>query len=204
MTKAVLFDMDGVLIDSFEAWFSVFNSALRYFGFKEISKEEFTKNCWAIDSKIVVPNYFPSKSITTIIDYYFQHFFDFTNKIKVLPDSKTILKELKNMGIKTAIVTNTYRKQTVNMLKRISLFDLVNTVVCADDVKAGKPEPDMLLKACENLKVKKEDVVFVGDTKLDMLAGKKAGIFSIGLNVGGGNNKIKSLKEVLVIFENIK
>ena len=195
--KAVLFDMDGVLIDSFEAWFHVFNSALKHFTNKTVTKQEFTKNCWAIDSSIIVPKYFPGIDIEEITDYYQENFLDFDKHIKILPNVTETLKKLKNNNIKTAVVTNTYHEQAEETLKKIKLHKYFNKIICADDVELGKPEPDMIFKALKDLNVEKENAIFIGDTETDMLTGKNAEIFTLGLNVDGGNKRIKDLKELL-------
>ncbi|MDP7180438.1 MAG: HAD family hydrolase [Candidatus Woesearchaeota archaeon] len=195
--KAVLFDMDGVLIDSFEAWFHVFNGALANFNFKTVTKKEFIKNCWAIDSSIIIPKYFPEIDINEVADYYQENFLEFDKHIKILPNVEQTLKKLKEKKIKTAVVTNTYHEQAEETLKKIKLHKYFNTFACADDVEVGKPEPDIIFKALKDLNIEKENAIFIGDTKTDISAGKNAEIFTIGLNVNGGNKKIKDLKELM-------
>jgi len=54
-----------------------------------------------------------------------------------------------------------------------------------DDVKRRKPAPDMILKACKILKVKPKNTILVGDTKNDMIAGKRAGCITVGYKMMG-------------------
>ena len=82
MIKAILFDMDGVLIDSHDAWFDRFNAALEHFGFKKITVEEFNKYIWAINFTETAAKYFPGKTVEEIREYYFSTFEKFTAKIK--------------------------------------------------------------------------------------------------------------------------
>ena len=64
--KAILFDMDGVLIDSHGAWLDRFNAALENFGFKKIHAEEFDRHIWAINFAETVNKYFPGKTIDEV------------------------------------------------------------------------------------------------------------------------------------------
>ena len=147
MIKGLIFDMDGVLFESLEAWFKLFNKTLNNFGFKKITKKEFLRNCWSVDSSIIVPMYFPGRSIESVTGYYQKHFLDYARYVKLIPDVKETLKRLKKRNIKLAIATNTYKKQTVKILKKLGLYNHFDVVVGADEVKRGKPAPDMILKA---------------------------------------------------------
>lgn len=200
MKKAALFDMDGVLIDSFEAWFFLFNKTLEHFGSKKLTKEEFNKGCWGVSSNIIGPKYFPNIPTKDIIEYYFKHFSEFRDKTKVLPGVENVLKELKKKGIKTAVITNTPHKQTEAIIKAVGLFRYFDIIVSFDDVKNGKPEPDMLFKACEELDVSADEAIFVGDTMPDIEAGKKAKIFTLGFKISAGNKRIDDIKELISII----
>ena len=70
--KAVLFDLDGVILDSFEVWFNVFNHARRNFNLKEISRQEFKDNAWGGSVKADVKNYFKGKDAKELENLYRQ------------------------------------------------------------------------------------------------------------------------------------
>lgn len=198
MIKGIIFDMDGVLFESLNAWFKLFNKTRENFGFKSITKKEFLKNCWSVDSSIIVPKYFPEKSINAVTGYYKEHFFDFIGDIKLMPDVKEALAGLRNKGLKLAIATNTYRKQAEGILKKLGLYNYFDAVVAADEVKKGKPAPDMILEALKRLKLKMDDVYFIGDTAIDIETCKNADCKIIGFKIKG-DKKINDLRELLEI-----
>ena len=89
--KAVLFDLDGVILDSFEAWLNVFNHARKHFKLKEISKEEFRKNVWGGSVQADVKNYFKSKEVKEIEKLYKKLISKYTHKTKLMPDAIKVL-----------------------------------------------------------------------------------------------------------------
>jgi len=92
-----------------------------------------------------------------------------------------LLSWLKEHGVKTAVCTNNCKKAVEIVLEKTGLGSFFNDVFTRNDVDRLKPFPDILLKACEKLKVNPEDTVHIGDSPIDINAAKNAGIMSIGL-----------------------
>ena len=198
MIKAIIFDMDGVLFESHDAWVKVFNNARKHFGFKPISVEEFDENCWSVDSSIVVPKYFPGKTIKEVTSYYDKIFLDFINDVKLTPNVKETLKKLKEKNLKLAIATNTYHKQTERISKKLGLYNYFDAIVGADDVRIGKPQPDIIIKIAKDLGIDMDDLVFIGDTEIDMKTCKNAVCKTIGFKING-DKRIDEFKELLEV-----
>ena len=70
----------------------------------------------------------------------------------------------------------------------------------SDDVKMSKPNPEIVVKACKRFKIEPKDVVLVGDTESDVIAGKKAGCKVVGINVIA-DYTIKNLSELIYLIE---
>jgi HAD superfamily hydrolase (TIGR01549 family) len=198
MLKAVLFDMDGVLIDSNKAWYTIFNKTLEYFENKTISRKEFDEVVWAKNFNETVKKYF-SVDMEQVRDFYGSLYEVFMNNLTVFPDTKETLKELKEKNLKLALVTNTHRDHAVKLLKDIGIFDLFDYIIGADQVKNGKPEPDIILKTLKDMKLKKEEVVYVGDTIWDKIASEKADVKFIGVRIEG-DERIEKLYELLKVI----
>lgn len=94
-----------------------------------------------------------------------------------------------------ALITNTPKRILIPTLKHYKLRKYFNAIVTIDDVKKGKPAPDMAMKACKLLKVNPENTMLIGDSKNDMIAGKRAGCITIGYKTKG-DYKINGLDEV--------
>ncbi|MBW2980635.1 imidazole glycerol phosphate synthase subunit HisH [Candidatus Woesearchaeota archaeon] len=194
--EAVLFDMDGVLVDSYEAWFRLFNFTLKYYGKKEVTKSEFDRRAWAQDIGVVANRFIPEESVSDVAGFYFSNFPRFKDYVKTLPNTKETLTILKRMGIKLGVVTNTFRALARKMLESAGLDGLFDIVVGGDDVKKGKPEPDIVFFGCESLGVKPYETILVGDTNFDLKAGKKAGCRTVGFRVDN-DIRIDDIKKML-------
>lgn len=193
--KAILFDLDGVLIDSLDAWWHALNDALRHFNMKEMTKEEFVSKYWGYDlyTNIKRAN-LPFEIGISCSRFYLRHL----DKVKLHPSAPKILNGFKK--IKKGLVTNTPRDCTEEVLRRFDLSGYFDVIITGDDVSKGKPDPEIIFKACNHLNVNPREVVLVGDTESDVKAGRMAGCYVIGVNVNG-DMTIKDISELLNILE---
>ena len=198
MIKAILFDMDGVLVDSHDAWFYIFNKALNKFEGREVTVEEFDSKIWSIAFDQTAKKYF-KVPIQDIRDYYTELYNDYKKRLKLMNNVKETLSELKSKDIKLVVVSNTQKSVIERLLADIGLLEFFNLCIGGDSVEKGKPEPDILYKALELLKLNKDEALFVGDTKYDKMAAEKAGIKFIGFKIDG-DKKINNLKELVEII----
>lgn len=197
--EAIIFDLDGVIIDSLDAWFNVFNKTRQHYNFPKISKKEFIDKVWGGSIERDVKTYFKGKTIEDISKHYFSKMGKFEANTKLNPNVKETLKKLKEKKIKLAVVTNTFTKAASEILEYHKIKDLFDVVLGGDDVENGKPAPDSLLKACKKLNIKPEEAVLVGDTMNDAGAAKNAGMFFIGYHTNG-NLKISNLKDLVELM----
>ena len=96
--KAVLFDMDGVLVDSIHAWFHVVNDTLKHYGYKPFTFEYFKKNFGTSIEQDAKENY-GNRNPKEIADFYNQRFRNRVNKVKLFKDALPALKLLKKRKI---------------------------------------------------------------------------------------------------------
>ena len=183
--KAILFDFDGVIIDSFEAWYHVFNQTRKHFKLREISEEEFRKKAWGKILNTELKQNFPNQDIMEVKDQYSILITKNIDKIKLLPDSKEVLQKIKKKNLKIGLVTNNFTKPTAKALKFHKIGKYFDAIVTVDDIERPKPYPDAILKACEKLGIAPDETIYVGDNKNDFKAGKSAGAFVVGLNTHG-------------------
>ncbi len=197
--EAVLFDLDGVLIDSKNYWFHVFNDTRLNFGLKKISKNEFGR-IFGISTQNAVKKYFVGKTVDEIVQSYRKDFKKRISCIKLNQSSIPALEKLKGQGIKLCIITNSPKFMVSSILGKFGLKKYFDAVITMEDVKKSKPAPDMALKACKILKVRPKGTILVGDTKNDMIAGKRAGCTTVGYKVKG-DYEINDLNCVLSILK---
>lgn len=193
--SAILFDMDGVLVDSLDSWLSSLNVALRSFNHKEITQEEFIEKYWGHDLYDNLKRMGLSNEIGMFCNSVYGEHLD---AIKIYPDTKEMLQKLK--GYKKGIITNTPKDCAHQILKDFDIEQYFEIVITSDEVAKAKPDPEIVLKACEFLGVKPENVVLIGDTDSDVKAGRAAGCTVIGVNVEA-DYTVKSLSELMNLVD---
>ncbi|MAE42922.1 hypothetical protein CMO93_04065 [Candidatus Woesearchaeota archaeon] len=197
--KAILFDLDGVIIDSFEAWFSVFNQLRKKYNLKEISKEEFRKKVWGGSVERDAKEFFNNLDPKVLKKEYEKLMGKNAKKTKLNGDAEKVLKAIKHKKFKIGLVTNSPGSIVNKILNFHKIDKYFDVVITADDVEKAKPYPDPILKACEKLKVMPDEIMYVGDTKIDYKAGKSAGAFVVGLNTHG-DLVISRLRDLLQLL----
>ena len=105
----------------------------------------------------------------------------FTRSPALLPGIAELLQAIEHKGIKWGIVTNKPRRFTVGLIESmgLNLQSRAACVICGDDAPQPKPSPLTLLMACEQIKVKPENCIYVGDAERDIIAGKTAGMKTV-------------------------
>jgi beta-phosphoglucomutase len=180
--KGIVFDMDGVLVDSeplhIDAWNEVFGEFGHHFDTEwfhqwiGVSDRNFTL-------KIVEQYQIPTDADTLLKDK--RRIFE--AKIAQGVPSHTGVRELLPFlkDLKLAVATSSNKTGAMISLKGAQLFDFFQSVVTADDVMNHKPNPDCYLKAVENLGLKPSDCIGIEDSVSGIKAAKAAGLFVIGV-----------------------
>jgi len=194
--KAILFDLDGVLIDSFDFLWNTFNETLEKFGKKSVSKREYKEKYWGRDTR---SNFGKFGLGDDAIKYRRAQYKSHIKEIRVFPEARKILESL-SKKLKLGLVTNSRAAVVHKILEYSNLKNYFDVIVTGDDVDRGKPDPEMIIKACESLGLDQSEVIVVGDTRSDVLAGKSAGCAVVGLNVKS-DFKIRRLQELVKLVE---
>lgn len=178
--KAVLFDLDGVLVNMPDGHFEALNTVLRMFG-TEINKEEHysyfnglptRKKLEELERQGRLP-----AGLREFINELKQQYTKHVIPRYCVPDySKIILLEhLKQRGIKIACCSNSIRETLHLMLKSAELFDQFDLIIGNDEVKNPKPHPEIYLTAMKRLGVQPEECIVVEDSPHGIASGKASG-----------------------------
>ncbi len=197
--EAILFDLDGVLIDSFESWYQAFAKMLKAYGKPEMSRETFRGKYWGPG---LSHNLATLQLDENAADYCVREQIKLIELIELFPGAKEVLRRTKqDYKLKVGLVTNTPRANVTAIFERFRLTNHFDAILTGDDVKLGKPDAEIVLTACERLKVTPEHAILVGDTKTDYQAGKAAGCFVVGVGaISAGDVLIDSLTELLTVL----
>ncbi len=185
--EAVIFDLDGTLTDTLADLRNSVNFALSQFGFHERTAEEirsFVGNGVKRLIYLSVPENTPEEIAEDCL-LVFKEYYKTHSCVATKPYDGIIemLSEIKNKGIKTAVVTNKMHSAAADIVEHFfgSLIDL--TIGQLDGV-SQKPQPDGIYKALEFLETPKEKAVYVGDSEVDCITAKNAGVPCIGVTWG--------------------
>jgi len=197
--NCVIFDLDGVLVDSVDTWIKIHSDAAKKFMPNPPPDEELDKLVWATTSELIerlIPRDAEKREETAkrMLSYIHKSMETLISSscVKEQEGSKELLKKLKQRNKKIGLVTNNERRITEKMLGHFNLQGFFDTTVTMDDVENTKPHPEPILKALKRLRCKPGDCLYVGDSEADIIAGKAAGVTTVLLNATRNREQIKT------------
>lgn len=184
MYKAVIFDLDGTLLDTLGDLTDSVNEMLGEFSCPERSLEEirlFVGNGMKNLVERSVPEDFDKSKLTFAYEFFRQSYKkNMRNKTCPYDGILMCLEELQKLGIKTAVTSNK-NDDAVKGLCEEYFGNLVTLAVGAREGVPSKPDPTMVNNVIKELNVKKADCIFIGDSDTDILTAKNTGLESIGV-----------------------
>ena len=204
--KAVLFDMDGVLIDAKDWHYEALNKTLGLFGI-EISRYDHLHTFDGLPTKV---------KLEMLSEQYYlpRHLHSFINELKQSYTSDIIyqkchpmfhheyaLSKLHNEGYKIAVCSNSVRNTIDLMMEKAALTEYLDLIISNEDVKKAKPDPEMYLTAISKFGLRPEECVVVEDNPNGIQAGKASGAYVLevatiyDVNYANIMNKIRECEQ---------
>lgn len=206
--KAVIFDMDGVIIDSEPIHFEVDMQTMREFGVN-ISKDELNKYVGTTNEYMLnnlINKYKIQKSIKEILEYKMELTIRRIKetKINAISGIPELLISLKHNNIKTAIGSSSPKELIITVIEKFQLGKYFDCIVSGDEVKEGKPKPDIYLEVSKRIGVNPEECIVIEDSRNGVLAAKNAGMKCFGFrNVNSGNQDLSKADIIVDSIRNI-
>ena len=190
---AVIFDLDGTLIDSIDIYFAIVEKALERLNLPAVSRSQILAAAESEEFKweLILPKDILNRK-EKIIDEAWTVINEiapqmFADNLDLIQGAERIVENMASNGLKIGLVTSTQRKYLeikMQPLKDAGVDQLFEAVITTDDVEKRKPDPDPLVTCAQQLDMKPDDCVYVGDTTTDIKAGKAASMRTVGVLTG--------------------
>jgi beta-phosphoglucomutase len=188
MIKAVLFDLDGVLVSTDEyhylSWkklseeegFSFFDHEFNH-KFRGVARME----CVEIITKASGKYYTPEQKLELAHrkNWYFAESLSTVTTEVLLPGALSTLKELRKRGIKVAVASNSRNAKTI--IDQSKIKELLDTVVDGFDIKKSKPDPEVFLLAAKNVGIPPAHCLVIEDAVAGIESARRAGMRALGI-----------------------
>ena len=178
--KAVLFDMDGLMVDTESLATEAFIHSAKKQGY-DMTKEE-TLMVLGFTTKSIYEfweNYFKNSDVSgkQLVDDHYKYIENvlFTTGPKKMPYIEELLKYLKENNYKVAVASSSNMNHIINNMEKTGLKKYIDGFASGAEVKNGKPAPDVFLLAAERLGVEPKKCLVLEDSKAGVIAGSSAG-----------------------------
>lgn len=189
MLKAVIFDIDGTLIDSVDLHARAWQEALAHFG-KQVEFERVRYQIGKGGDQLM-PVFLSEDELERFgeeLEKYRGELFkrEYLSRVKGFPRVRELFERIEREGLRIALASSAKGDELKTYKKLARIEDLVEEETSSDDAEKSKPHPDIFEAALERLgDVKPSEAIVVGDTPYDAEAAGKAGLKTVGLLCGG-------------------
>ncbi len=174
--RGVIFDLDGTLIDSYQAIYLGFHYAYSEMGLPPLSHGEVEKAVGLGLSHTFRELLGEARVSQALILFRKKYEEVFRAHTRLLPDVRQVVESLQGRGIQLAVATNKLGRFSRAILEHFGMDKRFAVILGDGDVSQNKPDPEMLYLAMEKMGVGKEETIFVGDSVIDIQTGRNAGI----------------------------
>ncbi len=205
--KGIIFDLDGVLVDTEELHYLAWLKVLKPFGVS-FSKKEFCafagKQISLVSEELIKRYGLKTTKEKLVLRRKKMAFEIFKNSdVKVMPYARQAVAFLaKENKVKLGLATGSFKKIALMKLKETGLYNFFPNIITGDDVKRGKPYPDTYLLAVKKLKLKPAECLAFEDTQYGVESAKSAGLSCFA--IPNGYSKKQNFSNADKIFKNLK
>ena len=179
MLELIVFDVDGLMIDTESVWKNAFDKAEDKYGIPNLGDTLFPSLIGKRleDEQELLDRLLPSDIQNQLINEWRQiGLGSLEREVPVKPGLYEMLDYLEQHHIKKAVATTTRRELTEERLKRVGVYDRFDYVLCGDEVTKRKPDPEIYLSVLHKMNTKAENVIVLEDSSVGVEAAYRAGI----------------------------
>lgn len=179
MLELIVFDVDGLMIDTESVWKNAFDKAGDKYGIPNLGDTLFPSLIGKRleDEQELLDRLLPSDIQNQLINEWRQiGLGSLEREVPVKPGLYEMLDYLEQHHIKKAVATTTRRELTEERLKRVGVYDRFDYVLCGDEVTKRKPDPEIYLSVLHKMNTKAENAIVLEDSSVGVEAAYRAGI----------------------------
>jgi phosphoglycolate phosphatase len=201
--KLIIFDLDGTIVDAYDAIIDSFNYTMKKLHLPMVEPLLIRKAVGWGDKMLLSPFVKKGLLAKALNIYQPHHRVSLLKKSHLIPGAKNILKYLKEKGYGLAVASNRPSEFTRILIKHLKIDRFFDYVLCADQIKRGKPDPEIILRIMKYLSRSKRSTIYIGDMTVDVQAAKAAGVMSIAVLTGSSSKQEIKKERPDFILENI-
>jgi len=201
--QAVLFDLDGTLIDGYPAIAASVNALLADHQQPPLSIEQvkpYVGRGLEVLLQALISDFDSTRDVAAYRRYYDRLMYEGTH---LFPGAMELLNSLAKFGTKLGICSNKLAAFSAKLLQHLGIADRFSAVLGPEHVAQPKPAPDMLLLAANRLSVSPADTLYIGDMSVDAEAGRKAGMTVWLVTTGSEHEETLAQVPVYRVFSNL-
>lgn len=192
--KLVIFDLDGTLVDAYQAITGSFNYAMQKLNYP-LQKPQVIRRAvgWG-DANLLKPFVAAKDLDKALLIYRRHHAISLLKGSRLLPGALGVLSALKKRNFKLAVASNRPTRFSLILIRHLRLKDYFSYILCADKLKRGKPHPQILKRIMRKFRVKPAETLYIGDMAIDAETGRRAGVNTV-IVTGGSSSRSEIRKE---------
>ncbi|HUQ74206.1 MAG TPA: HAD family hydrolase [Burkholderiales bacterium] len=188
-TKAVVFDVDGTLVDTNDLHVAAWCDTFRHYG-REVAPDAVRAQMGKGGDQLM-PEFWSEDELARIgeemqqmrVDIFMR---DYLPRAKPFPGVREFMEELRANGVRVVLASSAKKAELDHHVKLLGISPLIDGATSAEDAEHSKPCPDIFQAALERLPgVTPEEAIVVGDSPYDVIAAARAGMRTIGVEAGG-------------------
>lgn len=181
--EALLFDLDGTLIDTAADFVAVLNAQRQTHGLPPLDETQI-RNTVSNGARALTQLAFGGNEGEPDFERYRSELLENYLSIvgqhaRLFPGMASVLQSCESQALPWGIITNKPRRFTEKLLERLNLLNSCSLIICADDVSKSKPDPESMFLAARQLNIHLPNSVYVGDHERDIAAGKAADMITV-------------------------
>lgn len=183
---AVLFDIDGTLIDSNYVHVDTWSRAFADVGVEAPSWK--IHRCIGMDGDKLLESLVGSADSAAALeakDLHSRYYGEASGRLHILPGARELLQRVSDTGLTAVLATSAPESELAYLRDLLDVEDIVSVVTSSEDADVAKPNPEIVQVALDRAGVEPADAVMIGDSVWDMKASRTAGVTGIGVRCGG-------------------